>query len=131
MINNQLTAQITSDHGAVHHCFSELAQFFSDDRNCIGKAVERNLGEKVVFSLELHAAHEDEPEEVGVFVVSAGDDLVVDEGVLNFFVISVFSFVVSNQDKGRVEASQQVAQHKVEQVIVVVEDYGVVDSNRD
>lgn len=120
-----------SNDGTVHHCLSELAQFVSDDRNCVRKAIERNLREKVVFSLELHAAHENEPEEVGVFIVSAGDDLVVDERVLNFLIIPVFPFVVSDKDEGGVESTQEVAQQEVEKVLVVVEDDSVVYCNSD
>ena len=73
-----------------------------------------------MFSLELHSTHDDKPEEVCVFVVSAGDDLVVDERMLNFLIVSVFPFMVSNQNEGRVEPSQEVAQQKVQQVFIVV-----------
>lgn len=53
----------------------------------------------------------------------------VDEVVLNLFVVTVLSFVVSNKDKGRVESSQQVSQNEVQQVLVVIEDDEVVNGN--
>jgi len=52
-----------------------------------------------MLSLELHSAHHDQPEEVGLFIVSAGDDLMINKGVVNLPFISMFSLVISNQDK--------------------------------
>lgn len=79
--------------------------------------------------MKLHSSHEDEPEEVGLLVVSAGDDLVFNEGVFDLLIVSVFPFVVSNEDKGRVEPSQEISQQKVQKVFVVVEENNVVDRN--
>ena len=53
----------------------------------------------MVFGLKLHAAHQDDPEEIGLFVVSASDDLMIDEGMLDFLVVSVFPFMISNKNK--------------------------------
>jgi hypothetical protein len=84
------------------------------------------LWEKVVFGLELHAAHHDQPEEIGLFVVSAGDDLVIDEVVLDLFVVPVLSFMISDQNKSRVKSAQQISQQEIWQVLVVVENDEVV-----
>lgn len=100
---------VESNDWTIDQSFVEFGEFFLDDRDGIGKSVEWDLREKMVFSLELHASHEDKPEEVGLFIVSAGDDLVVNEGMFDLFGIGVFSFVISNKDKGGVESSQKVS----------------------
>lgn len=81
----------------------------------------------MVFGLELHAAHHDQPEEIGLFIVSAGDDLVIDEVVLYLFIVPVLSFVISDQNKSRVKSTQQISQQEIWQVLVVVENNEIVD----
>ncbi len=100
MINYRLFfGWLASDDWSVDDLLVEFGEFFPDEGHGVGESVERYLGEEVVFSLELHAAHQYDPEEVGVFVVSAGDDLVFDERVADLFVVSMFSFVISDQNK--------------------------------
>jgi hypothetical protein len=70
---------LPSNNWTVNDLLVEFREFFPDDWDGIGQSVEGNLREEVVFGLELHAAHQDHPKEVCVFVVSAGDHLVLDE----------------------------------------------------
>jgi hypothetical protein len=83
----------------------------------------------MVFGLVLHSAHQYEPEEVCLLIVPAGDDLVVNEVMLDLLIIPDLPFVVSNQHKGRVKPSNQIAQQEVQQVIIVVKNDHVVDRN--
>ena len=53
-----------------------------------------------MFGLELHSAHQNEPEKISMLVISTRDDLVVNEVVFDVLIISVFPFVISDQDEG-------------------------------
>lgn len=83
----------------------------------------------MVLGLELHATHQNEPEEICVFIVSAGNYLMVNESVLDLLVIFVFLFVISDQNECRVKSTQKISQNKIDQVLVVVEDNCVVNRN--
>lgn len=82
-----------------------------------------------MLSLELHSSHHNQPEEVCFLVVSAGYNLMVNEAVVDLSIISVFIFMVSDQDKSCIESTNQISQQEVWQVLIVVEDNGVVNDN--
>lgn len=83
----------------------------------------------MMLSLELHTTHQNHPEKVGILIVSACDDLVLDKGMVYLLVIAVLALVVTDEDKRGVKASDQVSDEEVEQVVVVVEDDRVVDEH--
>jgi hypothetical protein len=85
----------TIDDGPV-----QAGEFIADDGFYGRQAVEGNLREEMVFGLELHSAHQQQPEEVLVSVVSAGLDLVVHEGHLWVLFEADLVLVVSDQDDG-------------------------------
>ena len=120
---------LPSNNWPVNDLLVEFREFFPDDWDGIGQSVEGNLWEEVVFGLELHAAHQDHPKEVCVFVVSAGDHLVLDEWVADLFVVPVFLFVVSDQNKSWVKSCYQISDQEVQQVFVVVQNNAVMDDH--
>ena len=85
-----------SDHWTINDRLANLGQLLLNDGDGVGQPIKGNLGEHMVFSLVLHSAHQDEPEEVSLFVVSAGNDLVINEVVLDLFVVPELPFVVSD-----------------------------------
>ena len=85
----------------------------------------------MVLGLVLHASHEQEPEQVFILVVSAGLDLVVDEAHLRVFLVSDLIFVVSDQDNGRVEASDQLSNDPPDQIFPEDVEAGVVSQDKD
>ena len=52
----------------------------------------------MMFSLVLHSSHQQQPEKIFVSIVSAGRDLVINEGHVGILSKSDFSFVISNQN---------------------------------
>ena len=105
-----------SDDRAVDERFVESAQFVADDCFAGGETVEGDLREEMVFSLILHSAHKQQPEQIFVFVVSAGDDLVVDEGHFRVDWEPFLFFVVADEYEGGVEAGEEFADDPVEDV---------------
>lgn len=83
----------------------------------------------MVFSLILHSSHQDQPEKVGLFIVSACNHLMFNERVLYFFIVSVLSFVISDQNECRIEASNQLTDKEVSQGLVIVGQDHVVDAD--
>jgi hypothetical protein len=119
----------SSEHWTISDRLADFGQFFLDDGNCIGQSVEGNLGEHVVLNLILHSSHQDEPEEIGLLIIPAGYNLVVDEAMFDILIIPDFSFMISDQDKRRVKPSEKVSQQEVQQVVIVVKNDHVVDNN--
>ena len=64
------------------------------------ESVEGDLGKQVVFALVLHAAHQHQPEQTFVLVVSACLDLVINEGHFWIFLESGLPLVVADQNNG-------------------------------
>ena len=71
-----------------------------NDDVCVGKAIEGNLREEMVFSLILHASHEQQPKEVFLFVISTGAYLVVHEGHVRILSEPLLVLVISHQNNG-------------------------------
>ena len=88
-----------SYHWPINDFLVELCKFLSDDWDGVGESIEWNLREKVVFCLELHASHQDDPEKVCLFVVSACDYLMLDKRVIDLLIVPVFPFMISDQNK--------------------------------
>lgn len=78
-----------------------LLKLFCDDRASEGKTVERDLREKVMFWLVLHAAHNNEWEDVVECKVAAGLDLVLEELHIYLSLELVFVLVVADEDGRR------------------------------
>lgn len=68
-----------------------------------GEAIEGYLREEMVFRLILHSSHHQQPEDILLPVISAGDDLVVDIRDIWFLGVGLLPLVVADQHKGRVE----------------------------
>ena len=96
-----------SQDGAVDKGLVELGQLDFDDLGSLGQVVEGDLGEHVMLSLVLHAAHQDQPEDASLPVVPASDDLVVHEAGVNLLPVSLLPLVVADQHEGRVETSDE------------------------
>lgn len=73
-----------------------------DDLGC-GQPIEGYLREEMMFGLILHSAHHQQPEDILLSVISAGDDLVVDIGNIRLLCVGLLPLVVADQHKGRVE----------------------------
>lgn len=54
----------------------------------------------MVFRLELHSSHHDQPEQVFVFVVTAALDLMVNKMHFGVFLELDFFLVVADEDEG-------------------------------
>ena len=70
----------------------------------------------MMLSLVLHASHQQQPEKVLVCIVSAAYQLVIDVRHLRVLSKSNFSFMIANQDVGRIESSDEAADDKVNEV---------------
>ena len=74
-----------------------------------------------MLCLELHSAHENKPEQIILTVISAGDNLVVNEGSLNFLIVSLLALVIADQNEGGVEACEKLTQDEVDEILSEVE----------
>ena len=70
----------------------------------------------MVFSLELHSSHHNQPEQVLMFVITAGDNLVIDECHLRVLLETYLLLVVADQDVSRIETCQQLTENEVDEV---------------
>ena len=66
-----------------------------------------------MLSLELHATHQHHPEEICILVVPTSYNLVLNEGVVDLLVVSVFALVVADEHECGVEAGDEVADQEV------------------
>jgi len=80
-----------------------------------------------MLHLVLHASHHYQPEKVSFTVVSASNQLVVDETGFNLLLICMLSLVVSNKNKGWIKASEKLPDDKVGQILMEVKKDGVID----
>ena len=80
-----------------------------------------------MFGLVLHSTHKDEPENTSFPIVPTGNDLMVHEGSFNLFRVSLFSFVVSDQNKGRIEACNELTQKEIDQILSKIEQHKIVN----
>jgi len=117
--------------GAVDHALVELFELTLDDVLDGWETIERNLREKMMFSLVLHATHQQQPENIFVLVVSAGLDLMVDETHLRVFLVSDLIFVVTNQDEGSIEATDEHTNNPPDQILSKNIQTGVIGQNKD
>lgn len=85
----------------------------------------------MVLCLKLHSSHHNQPEKVCFLVVPAGHNLVVNEAVVDFSIISMFVFMISDQHKGSIEPTNEISQQEVGEVLIVVEENDVVDGDGD
>ncbi len=99
-----------------------------DDGLGFWQPVEEDLREKVVFGLVLHTSHQEQPYDVVLGVVPAGYHLVVHKAQGDLLVKSMLSFVISDQNVGRVKPSNQISNHKVQDV-ATSQYYVVVNSD--
>lgn len=67
-----------------------------DDGFSCWETVERDLREKMMFGLKLHSSHQKKPEEILFFVVTAGENLMIDVGDIEILLISFFALMVSD-----------------------------------
>ncbi len=66
-----------------------------------------------------------------MFVISTSNNLMFNERGLNLSFISCLSFVISNQNKGRIEASKQISDNEPGQIFIEVEKNGIINRNTD
>jgi hypothetical protein len=126
-----------SNHRTVNEGFAKFAKFGLDDSLHCGKSIERYLREQVVFSLELHSSHKQQPEQIFFVVVAACLDLMVDEGHVRLLRESLLPLVVADQHIGGVEPSDELCDDEVDNAVgeqvegcVVDENEGGVDLSR-
>lgn len=112
------------DDGFVY--FSQLLSYYGDG---FGQIVERNLGEKMMFGLELHSSHQDYPEWIAFSIVSARYYLMVDEGGFDFLWISFFPFVISDQNIGGEKPRKEFSKEEVNDVPPAIDEKGIVQQN--
>jgi hypothetical protein len=86
-----------SDYRPINQSLIEPSQFVFYQVFTGWQTIERNLGEQMMFSLVLHASHQQQPEKIFVCIVSAAYELVIDVRHLGILSKSDFSFMVSNQ----------------------------------
>jgi len=67
-----------------------------DDGFSYWETVERDLREKMMFGLILHSSHQKKPEEVLFFIVTAGENLVINVGYIESLFVSFFALMVSD-----------------------------------
>lgn len=70
----------------------------------------------MVLCLELHSSHQQQPEKILMFVVSASHDLVVNEGHLRILSEPDFFLVVSNQHESRVEPRDKASNDEIDEI---------------
>lgn len=85
-----------SQDGSVANLLSFGSEVLSNNTLCLGKSIEWDLWEKMMFGLELHATHQHEPPEIALYVVSASHHLVVDETHVHFFLDPMLALMISN-----------------------------------
>ena len=123
------TNRTGSQNRAIDDGFVDFSKLNLDDLRGLGETVEGDLGEHMVFSLVLHATHEDKPENTGLPVVAAGDNLMIHEAGINLLRVSLFSFMIANKYEGRVEASNEFSHNKICQILPAIEEDGVVNED--
>ena len=99
-----------------------------DDDFCGGKTIEWDLREEMVLCLVLHSAHHQQPEDVLLPVISAGDDLVVDVRHIWLLRIGLLALVVADQHEGGVEARNEFGDDPVDQVVMPVDKTPVIEA---
>lgn len=97
-----------------------------DDLLAGRQSVERHLREQMVLGLVLHAAHQQQPEQILVSVVAAGADLVIDEAHLRVLFEPDFFLMVSNKNKSRIESCDKFANNPVDDVGSEIVEAGIV-----
>ena len=83
----------------------------------------------MVLSLVLHSSHQQQPEQIFVSIVSAGGDLVVNVWHLRIVNKSDLSFMISDQNVGWVETSNETTDDKVQKVSSDEVEWGIVDAD--
>ena len=83
----------------------------------------------MMFWLELHSSHHDQPEQVFVFVVTAALDLMVNKVHFGVFLEPDFFLVVADEDEGWVEACDEFSDDKVYKIFSKIVEGGVVAEN--
>ena len=82
----------------------------------------------MVLCLILHSSHHQEPEDIFLSVISAGDDLVVDVGNIRLLRVGLLPLMVADQHKGRVEPWNELGNHPVEQIMMPVNQARVIEA---
>lgn len=63
----------------------------------------------MVLSLVLHSSHQEQPYNIVLKVVPAGDDLMIHKTQWNLLFKSMLSFVISDEHVGRIKPSYQIS----------------------
>ena len=105
-----------SENRTIDQSFIKSVQLIFDQVFASWQSIEGHLREKMMFSLVLHSSHQQKPEKIFMLVVSASNDLVINEGHVGILSKSDFSFVISDQDICWIETSNQTSDNKVQEI---------------